>query len=127
MGDSPHIKTAIEKGPNAKPVVNFGFMDWTDHLTLALAPLKPATLKQQMTAGVQSNPMAAIALAPIADGATGFSFGLTVKGGVEAEIAVGCLDSAKTEAITKSLNDLLGLGRGQYEQSKPSCRRGPWN
>jgi phage FluMu protein Com len=124
IGESSRLKTAMEKGANAKPLPNFGFMDWTDHISLAMAPQKPGSLKQQLSAATQGNPQAAIALVPIADGATGFSFGLTVKGGVEGEIAVGCLDASKTEMISKSLTDLASLGRSQYEQT--TDRLPPW-
>jgi hypothetical protein len=124
LGDTANLKAAIDKGPHAMPAVNFGFVDWTDHLTLAYAPQKPAALKQQLSSGSQMNPMAAVALAPLADGASGFSLGLTVKGGVEAEFAVGCVDLPKMEAITKSLTDLTNLGRGQYDQGKSQMP--PW-
>ncbi len=124
LGDSTHLKTAIEKGPAATPVPNFGFMDWTDHLTLAYSPKNPEDLKKNMSAGSQGNPMLGLALAPIVDGASGFSLGLTVKGGLEAEIAVGCVDLAKMDAISKSLTDLTGAGRGQYDQNKNQIP--PW-
>lgn len=124
LGESKHIKTAIEKGPAATPVPNFGFMDWTDHLTLAYSPKNPDDLKKHMSAGSQGNPMLGLALAPIIDGASGFSLGLTVKGGLEAEIAVGCVDLAKMDAISKSLTDLTSAGRGQYDQNKSQIP--PW-
>lgn len=124
LGDSANLKATIDKGPNPTPVVNFGFVDWTDHLALAYAPQKPETFKQQFSAGSLGNPMAAMALAPLADGASGFSFGLTVKRGVETEVAVGCVNTEKTDLIAKSLTDLSGMGQGQYGKSKNQLP--PW-
>lgn len=124
MGDSTALKAAIDKGAIGKPLPNFGFIDWTDHLTIAFAPQKPGALKQQLSSGGQANPMMAMAMAPLAEGATGFSLGLTVKGGVEAEVAVGCLDAPKMDAIAKSLNDLSTFGRSQYDQNKGQLP--PW-
>ncbi len=124
LGDSANLKAAIDKGPNPTPVVNFGFIDWTDHVALAYAPQKPETLKQQFSAGSLGNPMAAMALAPLAEGASGFSFGLTVKGGLEAEVAVGCVNPEKTDLIAKSLTDLSSMGQGQYGKSKSELP--PW-
>ena len=123
-GDTPSVKAAMEQGAVSKPLPNFGFVDWTDQLTLAIAPQDSDAMRQQMSAGMKANPMLAVALRPIAEGADGFSLGLTVKGGVEAEIAVGCTDAEKTESIVKSLTDLIEMGRGQYSELKSQLP--PW-
>lgn len=116
FAEEPALKAAIEKGPASNPVPSFGFVDWTDHLLLAVAPkdLK----KLQKSAGGTGNPMFDQMADTFANGATGYALGLTVKGGLEAEFATGCLDQSKMDAIVKTLNDLIGLGKLQYEQSK---------
>jgi phage FluMu protein Com len=124
FGESASLKTVMEKGANSNPAPGFGFVDWTDHLTLAFAPKNRDVLKGLFTSASQQNPMMALALSPFAEGTVGFSIGVTVKGGVEAEIAVGCHDAPKTDAIAKQLTDLLSLGRGQYEKSKDQVP--PW-
>jgi hypothetical protein len=123
FGDDASVKAAMEKGGSSSTLPNFGFVDWTRQLTIAVAPKDLATVRS-LKPPQSTNPLFDQMIDAFVNGVTGASIGLTVKGGIDLEVAVGCVDEPKMEAIVKALNDAVGLAKLQYDQSKKAIP--PW-
>lgn len=124
FGDEASLKTVLEKGAVSAAAPAFAFVDWTDHLTFAVAPKNPDNIRKLRPPESTGNPLFDQMITTFVEGTNGVSLGLTIKGGVELEVAFSGVDESKTDAIVKSLNDAVGLGKLQYDQSKKDLP--PW-